>query len=95
MKTTLSLSLSPSLSLASSLQKASFSREALGKGSGVPPDRAFYALDTILCAVGREAGSGGTLLVDCGVGVFAARGRVVKFTFVQVWKASHIGHITV
>lgn len=56
----------------------------------MPPDRAFYALEAILCAVGREAGIGGTLLVDCGVGVLAARGRVVKFTFVQVWKAARL-----
>lgn len=66
--------------------KAAFSREALGKGAGLPPARAAYALETILCAVGREAGMGGTLLVDCGVGVLAARGRVLKFTFVQVRK---------
>ena len=68
--------------------KEPFSREELGKGAGLPPERAYYALDTILCAVGREAATGGTLLVDCGVGVLAARGRV-KFTFVQVWKASN------
>lgn len=61
-----------------------FSREALGKASGLPPARAFYALEVMLCAVGKEAGLGTTLLVDCGVGVLAARGRVVKFTFVQV-----------
>lgn len=61
-----------------------FSREALGKAAGLPPARAFYALEVILCAVGKEAGLGATLLVDCGVGVLAARGRVVKFTFVQV-----------
>lgn len=84
---TLRISLSPSLPLAYFATKAPFSREALGKGAGIPPDRAYYALETILCAVGREAGVGGTLLVDCGVGVLAARGGVVKFTFVQVWKA--------
>ena len=61
-----------------------FSRDALGKASGLPPARAFYALEVLLCAVGKEAGLGTTLLVDCGVGVLAARGRVVKFTFVQV-----------
>lgn len=61
-----------------------FSREALGQASGLPPARAFYALEVMLCAVGKEAGLGTTLLVDCGVGVLAARGRVVKFTFVQV-----------
>lgn len=69
--------------------KEPFSREELGKGTGLPPERAYYALETILCAVGREAATGGTLLVDCGVGVLTARGRVVKFTFVQVWKASN------
>lgn len=61
-----------------------FSREALGKASGLPPARALYALEVMLCALGKEAGVGTTLLVDCGVGVLAARGRVVKFTFVQV-----------
>lgn len=61
-----------------------FSREALGKGAGLPPARAFYALEVLLCNVGKEAGLGTTLLVDCGVGVLAARGRVMKFTFVQV-----------
>lgn len=61
-----------------------FSREALGKGAGLPPARAFYALEVLLCDVGKEAGLGTTLLVDCGVGVLAARGRVMKFTFVQV-----------
>lgn len=61
-----------------------FSREALGKGAGLPPARASYALEGLLCAVGKEAGLGATLLIDCGVGVLAARGRVTKFTFVQV-----------
>ncbi|CAM9159174.1 unnamed protein product, partial [Ectocarpus sp. 8 AP-2014] len=64
-------------------KQVEFSREALGKGAGLPPARASYALEGLLCAVGKEAGLGATLLVDCGVGVLAARGRVTKFTFVQ------------
>eukprot|EP00903_Cladosiphon_okamuranus_P012758 g11926.t1 len=69
-----------------------FSREALGKASGLPPARAFYALEVMLCAVGKEAGLGSTLLVDCGVGVLAARGRVVKFTFVQGTDSLEVVH---
>lgn len=61
-----------------------FTREALAKSAGLPPNRAAYALEALLCTVGKEAGMGQTLLVDCGVGVLAARGRVVKFSFVQV-----------
>lgn len=72
------------------VHKVDFSREALGKASGLPPARAFYALEVMLCSVGKEAGLGTTLLVDCGVGVLAARGRVLKFTFVQV--CCHIPH---
>lgn len=64
--------------------KVTFSREALGKGAEIPSSRAFYALEAMLCTIGKEAGMGRTLLVDCGVGVLAARGRVMKFTFVQV-----------
>ncbi|CAM9601528.1 unnamed protein product, partial [Ectocarpus fasciculatus] len=64
-------------------KQVEFSRDALGKGAGLPPARASYALEGLLCAVGKEAGLGATLLVDCGVGVLAARGRVTKFTFVQ------------
>ncbi|CAB1120679.1 unnamed protein product [Ectocarpus sp. CCAP 1310/34] len=67
--------------------RVEFSREALGKGAGLPPARASYALEGLLCAVGKEAGLGKTLLVDCGVGVLAARGRVTKFTFVQLAQA--------
>ncbi|CBJ27106.1 similar to Dynein heavy chain 3, axonemal (Axonemal beta dynein heavy chain 3) (Ciliary dynein heavy chain 3) [Ectocarpus siliculosus] len=65
-------------------KQVEFSREALGKGAGLPSARASYALEGLLCAVGKEAGLGATLLVDCGVGVLAARGRVTKFTFVQL-----------
>lgn len=64
--------------------QVSFSRETLAKGTGMPPARAAYALESILCTIGKEAMMGRTLLVDCGVGVLAARGRVMKFTFVQV-----------
>jgi len=70
--------------------KVEFSREVLGKGAGLPPARAFYALEVLLCAVGKEAGMGTTLLVDYGVGVLAARGRVMKFTFVQVHPLTHL-----
>lgn len=64
--------------------QVTFSKETLGKEAGLPPARATFALEGILCAAGKEAGRGRTLLVDCGVGVLAARGRVMKFTFVQV-----------
>lgn len=74
--------------------QVTFSKETLGKGAGLPPARATYALEGILCAAGKEAGRGRTLLVDCGVGVLAARGGVMKFTFVQVQysggEASHV-----
>eukprot|EP00752_Nemacystus_decipiens_P012854 g11381.t1 len=73
-------------------QQVEFSREALGKAAGLPPARAFYALEVMLCAVGKEAGLGTTLLVDCGVGVLAARGRVVKFTFVQGTDSLEVVH---
>lgn len=66
------------------LWQATLSGDALAKGSGLPPARAVYALEALLCAVGRQAGTGATLLVDFGVGVLAARNRVMKFTFVQV-----------
>lgn len=66
------------------VSKVALSIEALGKGAGIPSSRAAYALEVMLCTVGKEAGKGKALLVDCGVGVLATRGRVVKFTFVQV-----------
>ncbi|CAM9959924.1 unnamed protein product, partial [Sphacelaria rigidula] len=69
-----------------------FSKEALGKGTGLPPVRAKYALEAILCAIGNAAGQGRTLLVDWSVGVLAARGGVMKFTFVQA-RDSHLSEM--
>ncbi|CAN0099437.1 unnamed protein product, partial [Discosporangium mesarthrocarpum] len=73
-------------------QQVRFSQEILGKMSSLPPARASFALDSILCVLGKMAGEGKALLVDCRVGVLAARSRAVKFTFVQGADSLEIVH---